>query len=136
MIAKTATSPKQTRRLGGVPGRKSATKTFDADTLKGLAEDLKTGRLPLERVTVTDNIQTGLRAIVRGTGLISFHVQYAVGDERPYLKIGDFPEMTIEKARKIARTVINLGARGIDPTKGLHDRLINELDKQGDKWRG
>jgi hypothetical protein len=109
---------------------------FSEATLEKLADDLKAKRIPLDRVTVTDEMVQNHRAIVRNTGLISFHVQYRQADgTRPYLKIGDYPEMSIKRARALAETIRKLVEKGIDPTDGLHKRLIRELEKEGDKWR-
>ena len=108
---------------------------FNADTFEALADDLQNKRIPLPRVTVSDNIQTGLRAIIRNTGLISFHVQYDIDGSRPYLKIGDHPEMSVERARRIAGIVRTLADHGIDPQAGLHERLVRELEDKGVKWR-
>ncbi len=108
---------------------------FNTDTFEGLADDLKSGRIPLDRVTVSDNIVTGLRAIIRNTGGISFHIGYTVGGSRPYLKLGEHPDMTIAEARAIAKTVKSLAEKGIDVQAGLHDRLIRELKEKGERWR-
>jgi len=108
---------------------------FTVAILEALADDLQKGRIPLDRVTVTDSMQVGLRAIIRNTGGISFHVNYEVGDERPYLKLGEHPDMTIAEARHLAKVVRSLGDLGINPTEGLHSRLIRELQEKGVKWR-
>jgi hypothetical protein len=47
------------------------------------------------------------------------------------LKLGNHPEMTIDQARELRKTVIALGVKGIDPTEGLHERLIRELLAKG-----
>lgn len=97
--------------------RKSAPRTeprFTIATLKKLAADMKSGAVPLSRTVISDEIVTGLRAIIRNTGSISYHVQYHVGDARPW---------------------IALGGIGIDVTEGLHKRLMRELKRDGIKWR-
>lgn len=124
----------------GLTARKNADYSsrseFGPATFNALVEDLQTGRVPLDRVTVSDDVVPGLRAIIRKTGLVSYHVSYTTPDNsRPYLKIGDHPAMSLTKARQIARTVLSLADKGIDPQAGLHERLIRELDQQGDKWR-
>jgi len=108
---------------------------FTIDTLEKLADDLQKGRIPLERVTITDEMQTGLRAIVRNTGGVSFHVNYDVDGSRPYLKLGEHPGMSIPEARRLAQIVRGLADLGIDPQAGLHERLIRELKEKGLKWR-
>ncbi len=108
---------------------------FSLETLESLAHSLKTGLMKTDRVTLSDDMVPGLRAIIRDTGLISFHVQYSIGKSRPYLKIGDVPGMSVEEARKLARTILELARQGIDPQSGLHERLIRELTEQGANWR-
>jgi hypothetical protein len=108
---------------------------FSIPMLQKFAEGLTTGRMKTDRITISDGMVPGLRAIVRDTGGISFHVQYTIGKSRPYLKIGEVPGTTIEQARKLARTVLALAQQGIDPQVGLHERLLRELAEQGPKWR-
>jgi hypothetical protein len=108
---------------------------FTIPFLQKLAEGLTTGRMKTDRITISDDLVPGLRAIVRDTGGISFHVQYTIGKSRPYLKIGEVPGTTIEQARSLAKTVLALARQGIDPQSGLHERLLRELAEQGSKWR-
>jgi len=108
---------------------------FSVQTFEALAKDMESGRLPLKRTTITDPLTVGLSAVIRDTGLISYHVQYSMPDSRPMLRIGIHPEMSIDRARKIADTIKHLASIGIDPQEGLHDRLIRELEKSGNKWR-
>jgi Arm DNA-binding domain len=108
---------------------------FTIPWFQKLAEGLTTKRMKTDRITVSDDMVPGLRAIIRDTGGISFHVQYTIGKSRPYLKIGDVPGTTVDQARKLARTVLSLAKQGIDPQSGLHERLLRELAEQGDKWR-
>jgi len=111
------------------------------DTFRQLASDLSEGRIPLGRVTLSDdpkedpNAVSGLRAIIRGSGLISFHVQYEIEGSRPYLKLGDAEHMNLKEARELARTVRGLADMGIDVQAGLHERLVRELKEKGMKWR-
>lgn len=108
---------------------------FSVETLEKLAADLKSKKIPLDRISVSDDVQPGLRVIVRDTGAISFHVQYEVDGARPYLKIGEHPGMSIKDARYVAKTCRALAERGIDVQKGLHERLVSELLEKGEKWR-
>lgn len=113
---------------------------FDAKTLQALAKDLQGGRLPLERVTVSDDMVTGLRAVVYKSGLISFAISYHFDGERPFLKLGSLDEkaddhVTITEVRELAKTVKALADKGIDPQRGLHQRLIRELREKGTAWR-
>jgi hypothetical protein len=135
-----ATTPKNmagSRRRGIASERTTEDRrtSFDVKTLEALAEDLKSGRIPLDRITVTDDQVPNLRAVIRNTGLVSYHVQYSVNGSRPFMKVGNFPDMPIKTARELAHTVTALAAKGIDPQAGLHERLIRELLDRGDKWK-
>lgn len=118
----------------------SSHKKFTVETLEALADDLRKGRIPLDRVTISDDVQAGLRAIVRNTGLISYHVNYEVDDSRPYLKLGDHNpghagHLSITEARHLATVVRSLAGAGIDVQAGLHERLIRELQDKGVRWK-
>lgn len=113
---------------------------FTVERLEAFARDLKSGRTPLERQQVSDDIVTGLRAVVHKSGAIAFHVSYYVGDTRPFMKLGDLDKdspnhISLEDAREIAKVVIALGDKGIDVQDGLHRRLIRELKEKGTAWR-
>jgi hypothetical protein len=114
---------------------------FTEAFFKQAAEDMKSGRWPGKRVQHADDMVTGLRAQVFPTGLISYHVQFYCGEDRPFMLIGyghdkkDPMYLTVEEARNVARTIIALGAKGINPQEGLLPRLIKELKKEGDRWR-
>lgn len=127
------------RKSPGTPtkgGRLSQNRErFDPKIFKDLARDLQDGTIPLKRITISDPDCVGLRAVIRDTGLISFHAHYQLDDSRPLLKIGEFPSTSIAEARELCRTVMSLADKGIDPQEGLHERLIRELKEKGDKWR-
>lgn len=123
------------RRGSGTTSRK-----FTVEALEGLAKDLKSGRLPLERTQISDDMVTGLRAMVNKSGLISFHASYYVGGNRPFIKLGDLnrdsPDyISLEDAREITKTIKALGNKEIDVQAGLHRRLIRELKRDGTSWR-
>lgn len=125
------------RKKIGVPAEKSK---FDATTLLAVAKDLKEGRLPLERVRISDDMVVGLRAVVNKSSLVTLHVSYEVGDDRPFWKLGDVnkdsPEyISIEDARELAKTVKALGLRGINVEEASRKRLIKELQRDGVAWR-
>lgn len=117
--------------------------SFSISTFEKLADDLNVGRLPLSKVIISDNIVTGLRAIIRKTGSISYHVTYEIGGSRPFLKLGEHrphqphhpSHLTLNDARELAKVVQTLARRGIDPQEGLHDRLVRELKAKGTAWR-
>lgn len=113
---------------------------FTEATLKAVAKDIQSGRTPLDRVTVSDDMVTGLRAVIYKSGLISFAVSYHFGDERPFLKLGSLNKdaddtISINDARQLAKDVKSLADKGIDVQAGLHQRLIRELKKEGANWR-
>jgi hypothetical protein len=125
------------RKLGApAPKPRKPLSRFTPKILKDTLADLQSGRLgTLDKVTIGDDDQPGLRAIVRKSGTVSFHVIYSVNDERPILLIGHWPHTSIDEARDLAKTIRTLAAEGIDVTEGLHARLISELKRDGIKWR-
>lgn len=123
---------------GNKMGRPIKGPRFTIPVMQQLIEDMQSKRLPLPLVRLSDDQQQNHRAIVYNSGKISFHVQFRVkgkDGERPLLLIGDYPKMTIERSRKIARTIIALADKGIDPREGLHERLIREIETKGENWR-
>lgn len=130
---------KYSPRVRSKAGRPRNPVEFNVETFEKVARDLQKGTIPLDRVTVSDSEVAGLRAIVHDTGEISFHVHYRLdtgdGFIRPYLKIGNHPQMTVPRARKLAKTIIELGDEGIDVQEGLIDRLLRELEDKGTRWR-
>ena len=103
------------------------------------AEDLKSGRLKLERLRFSDDMVTGLRAVVNKSGLITLHASYEVGDERPFWKLGDLNKdspdhISIDDARELTKTVKAIGLRGINVEDASRKRLIKELKRDGARW--
>jgi hypothetical protein len=122
------------------PIPKASESQFNEETLLRIAEDMKSGRIPLPRTQLSDDMVTGLRAMIFRNGAITFNVSYFVGESRPFIKIGslhkgDEDHISLTEARQIAKTIIALGAKGIDVQDGLHRRLLRELKKDGEKWR-
>lgn len=120
--------------------RESAQSSFTNEALEGLAKDLKSGRLPLERTTISDDMVTGLRAIVTKDGKISFHASYHFGEGRPFMKIGELDKkskdyISITDARELTKTIKGLADKGIDPQEGLLQRLVKELKRDGTSWK-
>lgn len=114
---------------------------FNAENIMGVAKDLKSGRLPLDKTQLADDLVTGLRATVMKTGVITWSVQYDVGDSRPFMKIGQFNDpkaddyLTLDQARELTRTIKALGNKGINPQDGLLKRLVFELQRDGANWK-
>jgi hypothetical protein len=115
---------------------------FTIETLQALAKDLSTGRLPLERTTVSDDRVIGLRAMVMKNGNITFHASYHFGDKRPFMLLGQPIDkkaddyVSLEDARELTKTIKYLAEEiGVDPQDGLQKRLIRELKTEGTSWR-
>lgn len=115
----------------------SATETdvFTDVNLKRFSQDIISGRLPIKRPSISDDRVPGLRAIFRESGQISFHVQYSIGDSRPFLKIGDYPDMSIADARKIAEAIKHQATQGVDVQVELHTKLMRDLLTKGKSWK-
>lgn len=107
-------------------------KLFSVKTFEGLAADMKSGRIPKDKMSITDG---GLQVIMRNTGTISYHALYTIGGSRPSLAIGHHPDMTIAEARRLVGIIQGLADMGIDPQAGLHERLMVQLKEKGLKWR-
>lgn len=126
----------KTTRSSGSPSTK-----FTAERLEAFARDLKSQRVPLERQTVSDDLVTGLRAVLHRSGRIAFHASYYVGEKRPFMILGTFHDpkdpdyISLDDARDLTRTIKALGDRGVDVQDGLHRRLIRELKEKGTNWR-
>lgn len=131
----------------GRAGPRSRSK-FTPQMLEQLRDSLVKGEIGIrDKIGVSDDIQDGLRALIRATGLITFHAHYAIDQERPNMKVGHYPtdevlrknpnagHLAIEDARKLTATIRELGNKGIDVQEGLHERLLRELREQGTNWR-
>lgn len=105
---------------------------FNLETFKRLVEDMKSKRIPRSRMTMT---RDSLMVLMRDTGEISFHAIYTVGNKRSSILLGEHPDMTLDRATKVAKSIYTLGQMGIDPQEGLHARLVREIESQGAKWR-
>jgi len=57
----------------------------------------------------------GLHLLVKDTGARSWILRVKVGDRRPDIGCGGFPDVTLEQARQIAREMREQIRRGIDP---------------------
>jgi hypothetical protein len=117
-----------------------STAVFSEKMLLSVAANLKSGRLPLKRTQLSDDMVTGLRAVVYETGEISYHASYHFDDQRPFLRIGsanrDSPDyISLSDAREITNTVKALAAKGVNVQDGLLPRLIRELLRDGLGWR-
>jgi hypothetical protein len=120
---------------------KSTASHFTEEFFHQVAKDMQSGKWPAKRVQHSDDMVTGLRAQVFPTGLISYHVSYYCGEERPFIMIGyghdkkDPLYLSVQEARQVAKTIIALADKGINVQDGLLPRLIRELKRDGEKWR-
>lgn len=127
------------------PGRRTARQSqFSVRLIEDFLDDLKRQRIPLDKVTLTDEVQPGLHCIVRSNGSATFHVQYYnKTGKRPYFMIGrhapgQADHLTIERARHIAKTIRALADKGIDVDDGLINaraQVLLDVEEQGEKWR-
>lgn len=113
---------------------------FTIERLEQLADDLKSGRIPLGRVTVGDDMVISLRATIRKTGAIAYHVIYKPGDtsdgDSPvWMKVGAHPEISIKQARARAVTIQALGEKGIDVRAELEKKMWKGIDEKGVNYR-
>ena len=131
---------KKRRRAGaGPPAEPPEPSGFTAERLKVIAHDVKSGVRPTPKsqpwISIGDDRQPGLRAIIRKSGAVTFHCMYYFGASRPMVLVGQFPETSIEEARHLAQVVRGLAEKGIDVQEGLHERLLRELQEEGLNWR-
>jgi integrase len=79
----------------------------------------KIDTLPLpdagKRATYYDELVPKLALRVTGAGAKTFYLVKRVGAEMTWLKLGSFPDMTVENARKEAETKLGLFAKGDNP---------------------
>lgn len=90
---------------------------------------------------ISDKTVPGLRAHVSRLGAVSFCVDYHVGVgprlslHRSWFKIGNYPDVQLEKARQIATSIIKVAERWIDPVVEVENRFIREILSQGEDWK-
>jgi hypothetical protein len=113
---------------------------FTEKALLAIADSLKLEKVPMARLTVSDDLVVGLRAMVFKNGEISYHASYTLHGERPFLQIGSANKkspdyLTVTDAREITKTIKALADNGIDVKDGLMPRLRRELLRDGVKWR-
>jgi hypothetical protein len=109
-------------------------------SLLAIAKDLASGKVPMARLTISDDLVVGLRAMISNSGEISYHASYTLRGERPFLNIGSAnrqaPDyISLTEARQITKTIKALAHKGIDVKDGLMPRLRRELLRDGEKWR-
>jgi hypothetical protein len=116
---------------------------FTEETILQVAEDLKSGRNPLARTTISDDLVTGLKAECFRSGSITWHVHCPIGDgqeRRLFMKIGTLNDkkaedyLSLKQARDLAKVIKTISATGTDLQDGLLRRLIFELKRDGVRW--
>lgn len=113
------------------------------ELIERMREDIVSQRIPVERTTISDDLQRGLHVMFRKTGHVSFHIHHERGDIRAYMIVGHYPEgsdrkagqAAIDDARNLADTIVRLADMGVDVTDGLYPRLFRELREKGLNWR-
>ncbi len=124
---------------GGGKGGSLPPTTFTMKKLEQYRDKVMSGETHVPEknpfIRVVDDRQVGLRAIIRKSGTISYHAAYSIGDSRPMWIVGHYPETSIETARNRTRIIQALGRMGIDVQAGQHERIWEELDRDGEKWR-
>lgn len=118
-----------------------APSAFNETTLKRMAKDFVDGRMgPAQRLNLSDDMVTGLRATILKSGKITLQASYFVGERRPTMYIGEIDsksedDISIADARELTKIIKALGDKGIDPQDGLIKRLRKELMEKGTRWR-
>ena len=125
------------RKKIGVPAAKSQ---FTEEMLLQAAKDLSSGRLKLERLRISDDMQVGLRAVINRSGLVTLHCSYEVGEHRPFILLGSLNKdaanhISIDDARALTKTIKAIGDKGIDIADASNRRLLKELKRDGAAWR-
>lgn len=127
------------RRKPPAPPKPEGPSKFTANVLAKMAKDVQSGTLPVPKkspwLSFGDDRVPGLRAIIRKSGAVTFHAMYNIGDSRPMILVGSFPETSIEEARHLANIVRGLARMGIDVQEAMHPRLLKELERDGMSWR-
>jgi hypothetical protein len=137
LTRRTTIRPKRTPKEAIADFAANAAKTeFTEKMLTSMSDALKSGRMKVAKLTFTDDVQAGLRAVVRPTGTVTLHAHYDFEGSRPMIKVGEIPGTTIEEARALTKTIRALAEKGIDVQSGLHERLLRELKTQGTRWTG
>jgi integrase len=78
-------------------------------------DSIKPPQLPIRRIEYPDGVVEGLRLRVTFRGVKSWTLRYRVGTRRPQLKLGRYPRVTLEKARRRARIALAKVDQGRDP---------------------
>lgn len=127
--------PRSSKSILAALSEEVPTVVFTEKMLTSMSDALKTGRLGVAKLTFTDDVQPGLRAIIRPTGNVTLHAHYDFDGSRPMIKVGEIPGSTVEEARALTKVIRALAAKGIDVQSGMRERLLRELKTRGTKWR-
>jgi len=115
---------------------------FTEETILQVADDLQSGRNPLNRTTISDDMVTGLKAECFNSGMITWHAHVPFGDgDRIFMKIGTMHDkksddyLSLKEAREIVKSIKAIVAKGIDPRDALLKRFIFELKRDGENFK-
>jgi integrase len=86
-------------------------------------DSLKPPQLPLRRLECPDGSVEGLILRVTFRGVKSWALRYRLGKRRPSIKLGRYPRITLERARRRARIVLAKVDQGRDPAAERKARL-------------
>jgi hypothetical protein len=96
-------------------------------------DSIKPPQLPIRCVDYPDGVVEGLKLRVTFRGVESWALRYRVGTRKPRIKLGRYPRITLERARKRARVALAKvdrdgirlpsGRPGLKPLVGCQPRL-------------
>ncbi|BAG40320.1 putative integrase [Orientia tsutsugamushi str. Ikeda] len=100
-------------------------------TLKLTDKLIRKIKIPTERTsTIKDKIEPGLQLRISPTGRKTWSFEKKFRKEGIKMTIGVFPDLSIKEARKIARELKRLMAKGIDPREAKRQQQIAEDEKR------
>ncbi|KJV71493.1 tyrosine-type recombinase/integrase [Orientia tsutsugamushi] len=100
-------------------------------TLKLTDKLIRKIKIPTERTsTIKDKIEPGLQLRISQTGRKTWSFEKKFRKEGIKMTIGVFPDLSIKEARKKARELKRLMAKGIDPREAKRQQQIAEDEKR------
>ncbi|WP_342638095.1 Arm DNA-binding domain-containing protein [Orientia tsutsugamushi] len=100
-------------------------------TLKLTNKLIRKIKIPTERTsTIQDKVEPELKLRISHTGRKTWSFEKKFRKEGIKIKIGVFPDLSIKEARKIARELKRLMAKGIDPREVKRQQQIAEDEKR------
>ncbi|SPM44574.1 integrase [Orientia tsutsugamushi] len=100
-------------------------------TLKLTDKLIRKIKIPTERTsTIKDKIEPGLQLRISRSGRKTWSFEKKFRKEGIKITIGEFPDLSIKEARKKARELKRLMAKGIDPREAKRQQQIAEDEKR------